>query len=178
MGMFKSARRAPLTLQRPLFALPAMNRPALPLVFGLVLATFALTGCDRLGIPDPAKSEAQSEADGKAVGSACRHAGRAIEDCFTLNPTAHRAAVFAGWKEMNDYMAENKIAEVAPQLPPPPPPGAAKPAKAKHTKGEGGDEGEKKSTGEGDSADQGHGKAEEVPPADTETPRKRRRQAE
>lgn len=155
-----------------------MTRPALPLVFGLVIATAALTGCDRLGIPDPAKTEAQAEADGKAVGSACRHAGRAIEDCFTLNPTAQRAAVFAGWKEMNDYMAENKIAEVAPQLPPPPPPGATKTAKAKHAKGEGGDEGEKKAGAEGESADEGHAKADEAPPAEAETPRKRRRQAE
>ena len=140
-----------------------------------MLATAALAGCERLGIPDPAKTEAQSEADGKAVGSACRHAGRAIEDCFTLNPTAQRAAVFAGWKEMNDYMAENKIAEVAPQLPPPPPPGA-KPAKAKQAKGEGDDEGDKKAA-EGESADQG-GKADEAAAAEPETPRKRRRQAE
>jgi hypothetical protein len=150
-----------------------MTRTALPLVVGLALATLA--GCDRLGIPDPAKTEAQAEADGKAVGSACRHAGRAIEDCFTLNPTAHRAAVFAGWKEMNDYMAENKIAEVVPQLPPPPPPSAAKPAKAKGAKAEG--DGEKKAAEEGAAGDHGKAKADELA-ADAEPPRKRRRQAE
>ncbi len=155
-----------------------MKNPSFRFVLVMTAAAALAAGCEQLGIPDPAKANAQAEADGKAIGSACRHAGRAIEDCFTLNTAASKSAVFAGWKEMNDYMVENKIAEVAPQLPPPPPPGAAKPAKAKHTKGEGGDEGEKKSTGEGDSADQGHGKAEEVPPADTETPRKRRRQAE
>ena len=33
-----------------------------------------------------------------------------------LNRKADRAAVFAGWREMNDYMRENKIEEVAPQL--------------------------------------------------------------
>jgi hypothetical protein len=58
------------------------------------------------------------EADGKAVGSACRHAGRALEDCYALNRKADRAAVFAGWREMNDYMRENKIEVVAPQLGP------------------------------------------------------------
>jgi hypothetical protein len=56
------------------------------------------------------------ESDGKAVGGACRHAGRALEDCYALNRKADRAAVFAGWREMNDYMRENKIEVVAPQL--------------------------------------------------------------
>ena len=55
---------------------------------------------------------------GRAIGGACRHAGRAIEDCYALNKKADRAAVFAGWREMNDYMRENKIDSVAPQLAP------------------------------------------------------------
>lgn len=75
-----------------------------------------LGGCDRLGFEDPAKIAAVREAEGKAVGAACRHAGRAIEDCYALNGRAQKAAVFAGWKEMNDYMRENKIDTVEPQL--------------------------------------------------------------
>lgn len=75
-----------------------------------------LTGCDLLGIEDPAKTAALRETDGRAVGAACRHAGRAIEDCYTLNARAQKAAIFAGWKEMNDYMRENKIDAVVPQL--------------------------------------------------------------
>lgn len=75
-----------------------------------------LAGCDMLGIESPEKVAATREADGKAVGGACRHAGRAIEDCYALNKKADRAAVFAGWREMNDYMRENKIDEVRPQL--------------------------------------------------------------
>lgn len=74
------------------------------------------SGCDMLGIETPAKQQAAAEAEGKAVGSACRHAGRAIEDCFALNPKANKAAVFTGWKEMNDYMTKNKIEVVQPQL--------------------------------------------------------------
>ena len=77
-----------------------------------------LSGCDRLGIADPAKEAASREADARATGSACRHAGRAIEDCYAINPDASRAAVYAGWKEMNDYMRENKIEVVKPELPP------------------------------------------------------------
>lgn len=91
----------------------------------LLLGAVLLGGCEQLGIPDFTKSSASAEADGKATGAACRHAGRAIEDCYNLNPGAQRAAVFAGWREMNDYMAEKNIAEVEPKVPPPPPPAAA-----------------------------------------------------
>ncbi len=88
-------------------------RPA-PLL--VVLAASLLAGCDMLGIESPAAGAARKEAEGKAVGSACRHAGRAIEDCYVLNKKADKASVFAGWKEMNDYMRENKIEEVVPQI--------------------------------------------------------------
>lgn len=84
----------------------------------LVFAVICLVGCDRLGIPDPARDAALKEAEAKATGSACRHAGRGIEDCYALNPDAGRAAVYAGWREMNDYMRENKIEEVKPQIAP------------------------------------------------------------
>lgn len=80
----------------------------------LMVGLFVLTACERLGVPDPAKEAALKEADAKATGSACRHAGRAIEDCYSLNPEAARAPVYAGWKEMNDYMRENTMTEVKP----------------------------------------------------------------
>ncbi|NSL53641.1 hypothetical protein [Uliginosibacterium aquaticum] len=82
-----------------------------------LLLLLSLGACEQLGIPDPAKDAAAKEAEGKAIGSACRHAGRALEDCYTLNPGGHKAAIFAGWREMNDYMAENKIDTVKPELP-------------------------------------------------------------
>ena len=98
------------------------------MLLGLLLGAVLLGGCEQLGIPDFTKSSASAEADGKATGAACRHAGRAIEDCYNLNPGAQRAAVFAGWREMNDYMAEKNIAEVEPKVPPPPPVVEEKPA--------------------------------------------------
>jgi len=75
-----------------------------------------LTGCELLGIESPEKLAALKEGDGKAVGSACRHANRAIEDCYALNPKAQKSAVFAGWREMDEYMRENKLEAVAPAL--------------------------------------------------------------
>lgn len=140
-----------------------------------------LCGCEQLGIPDATKAAAQAEADGKAIGSACRHAGRAIEDCFTLNQSAQKAAVFAGWKEMNDYMLENKIVEVAPQLPPPPPPGAAKAAaKAKRAAEKAEAEAQSATDEPGNDTEQdSHSKTKADASADEpETPRKRRKSAE
>ena len=84
----------------------------------LLAALAALSGCDQLGVETPAVVAAKREAEGKAIGGACRHAGRAIEDCYTLNRKADKGAVFAGWREMNDYMRENKIDAVKPELPP------------------------------------------------------------
>jgi hypothetical protein len=93
---------------------------ALPLVFGL-------SACDQLQRQflgeDPAAKAARTEAEGKAVGGACRHSGRAIEDCYAIYHWLPKAAVFAGWQEMDTYMRTNKIEEVEPQLPPPLPPG-------------------------------------------------------
>jgi hypothetical protein len=82
----------------------------------LVALVALLAGCDMLGIESPEKVAAAREADGRAVGGACRHAGRAIEDCYQLNRKADRASIFAGWRDMNDYMRENKIESVPPQL--------------------------------------------------------------
>lgn len=84
----------------------------------LVSLAAALMACDKLPIPDPNRAAMQKELDSKAVGGACRHAGRALEDCYRLNPKASKAAVFAGWREMNDYMTENKLDVVLPTLPP------------------------------------------------------------
>ena len=87
-------------------------------VFAIVCTASLLAGCEMLGIESPEKVAAAKEAEGKAIGGACRHAGRAIEDCYVLNKRADKAAVFAGWREMNDYMRENKIEAAATQLSP------------------------------------------------------------
>ena len=84
-----------------------------------VMLVTLLAGCEMLGIESPERVAATKEGEGKAVGSACRHANRALEDCYALNPKAQKAAVFAGWREMNDYMRENKIETVKPQIPTP-----------------------------------------------------------
>jgi hypothetical protein len=76
----------------------------LPLALAVVLA-----GCDQLGIEAASAVAARREAEGKAIGAGCRHAARSVEQCFVMNKRADKAAVFTGWREMNDYMRENKI---------------------------------------------------------------------
>jgi hypothetical protein len=98
-----------------------MRHPLLPL---LALTSLLLAGCDQLGIESATVTAEKRSAEGKAIGAACRHAGRAIEDCYTLNKKGEKASIYAGWREMDDYMRENKIEPVVPVLPPP---GANKP---------------------------------------------------
>jgi hypothetical protein len=86
------------------------------LTAALLCTALGATGCNLFGGESAESVAARREADGKAVGGACRHAGRAIEDCYTLNRRADKAAVYAGWREMNDYMRENKLEPVAPTL--------------------------------------------------------------
>ena len=96
-----------------------------PLMTALCLLA---AGCDQLGIESASAVAARKEADGKAIGGACRHAARAIEDCYVLNRRADRAAIYAGWREMNEYMRENKLEPVVPQIQPETSVAAAKPA--------------------------------------------------
>ncbi|WP_374357420.1 hypothetical protein, partial [Chitinimonas sp.] len=71
----------------------------------------SLTACDRLN-----ELANQAKLNGRAVGAACRHSGRALEDCFQRNSRIPKADIYAGWREMNEYMGKNKIEVV----PPPP----------------------------------------------------------
>jgi hypothetical protein len=71
--------------------------------FCLFALTLLLAGCDSGLIPglgtDP--RAVAKEADSYGL--------RSIEDCYTLNPKATKSHVFTGWKEMDQYMRENKI---------------------------------------------------------------------
>ena len=85
-----------------------------------------LTGCEKmlalgeqLGFEPAEQKTARLLAEGKAVGNACRHAGRAIEDCYTIYSWLPRAGIFDGWLAMDQYMREHSIKPVQPTLPPP-----------------------------------------------------------
>lgn len=83
----------------------------LPHTLAVLLVPMVLAGCKIEEIPglgpDPRTVARESEA--KAIGGACRHAMRGLEDCYVLNPKSSKAQVFAGWRDMDEYMRANKI---------------------------------------------------------------------
>ena len=87
----------------------------------IIVTLLGLSACEqvnqKLGLEDPAKKEAKAEQEAKAVGSACRQSGRAIEDCYSIYGWLPKAGIYAGWREMDEYMRENKLEGVAPVLP-------------------------------------------------------------
>lgn len=84
-------------------------------------STLLLAACELPFLSDEeAKIDARREAEGKAIGGACRHAGRALEECYERSPKTSKAAIFAGWRDMDGYMRENNIQIVSPDAPEPP----------------------------------------------------------
>lgn len=102
------------------------SSPFLARLTACLAVLIGLSGCDQMGIETPEKITARLEAEAKAIGSACRQSGRAIEDCYTLNPKHSKAAMFGGWREMDEYMRENKL-EIVPAVVPRPQPRKARP---------------------------------------------------
>ncbi|WP_313076984.1 hypothetical protein [Melaminivora sp.] len=107
-----------MTQHPPTFPAPRPLRALLrhPVARAALLAALVapLAACDIPGLGPDARAQ-QRDAEAKAIGGACRHALRGLEDCFTLNPKAPKAQVFAGWKDMDQYMRENKL-EGAPSV--------------------------------------------------------------
>ena len=122
-GLFRgSPCRLRLKMGDLLSATPTMDTPFTPFrraiaSTGLVAAAALLSGCEYLGIETPAAEKTQQLAEGKAIGGACRHANRALEDCYRYNPKAVKSAVFEGWKEMDVYMRENNLQTISPETP-------------------------------------------------------------
>lgn len=83
---------------------------------------FGLSACDliqhQMGIEDPGAKAARADAEGRAVGGACRQSGRAIEDCYSIYSWLPKAPIYEGWRDMDAYMRDNKLETVEPQLPP------------------------------------------------------------
>ena len=124
--MVKMARMRTIT---PRSVRNALNQrlSALTAIAALMLG---LSGCDmikqQMGIEDPLAKAARAEADGKAVGGACRQSGRAIEDCYSIYSWLPKSAVYEGWRDMDAYMRDNKLETIEPQLPPVAAPGTKK----------------------------------------------------
>ncbi|MEI8325726.1 MAG: hypothetical protein WCH44_10260 [Betaproteobacteria bacterium] len=91
----------------------------MPLRLCLLALSLLLAACDVASIPGlgPDPRAVQRDADSKAIGGACRYGLRGIEDCYGMNPKASKSQIFAGWKDMDQYMRENKIDGVTSTVP-------------------------------------------------------------
>ena len=72
-----------------------------------------LSGCNWIGNLTGLTHDAN-----KAIGAACRQTGRSLEECFLRNEDADKAQIYAGWREMNEYMVKNKLDTMAPPASP------------------------------------------------------------
>lgn len=70
---------------------------------------FGLAGCDYVGGLFAPKSQEEQRDEGIALGAGCRQAGQTLEDCYLRNPKSLKAGIYAGWKEMHEYMAAMNI---------------------------------------------------------------------
>lgn len=87
-------------------------------LFAMLALTVSLSACDFVsGYFKPKQTPEEAKAEGIALGAGCRQAGQSLEDCYQRNPDKLKAGIFAGWKDMHEYMAAKNIPTVAP--PPP-----------------------------------------------------------
>ncbi len=84
------------------------------LLAALLAPTLLLGGCDLEALlADP--KMVQKIADAKAIGGACRHGNRSIEDCYALNEKFPKASIYDGWRDMDQYMRDNKLEGIEPK---------------------------------------------------------------
>lgn len=78
----------------------------------LAILTFPLliSGCELMDELTGENLKREQVKNSQAIGSACRQAGRNIETCYEINPKAIKSAIVEGWKEMDVYMRDNKLA--------------------------------------------------------------------
>ncbi|MFL9878765.1 hypothetical protein PQR63_10245 [Herbaspirillum rhizosphaerae] len=87
-------------------------------LIAVVGLTLALSACDYVAsFSKPKQTPEEAKAEGIALGAGCRQAGQSLEDCYQRNPDSLKAGIFAGWKDMHEYMAAKNIQTVTP--PPP-----------------------------------------------------------
>jgi len=84
--------------------------------------SLSLGACDYVtSYLKPKQTPEEAKAEGIALGAGCRQVGQSLEDCYQLHPNGLKAGIFAGWKDMHEYMAAKNIQTVLPPVPPPPP---------------------------------------------------------
>lgn len=93
---------------------PILRSHGVKLIAMLALS-FSLSACDYVAsFTKPKQTPEEAKAEGIALGAGCRQAGQSLEDCYQRNPDKLKAGIFAGWKDMHEYMAAKNIPTVVP----------------------------------------------------------------
>ncbi len=93
---------------------PILRSHGVKLIAMLALS-FTLGGCDYVAsFTKPKQTPEEAKAEGIALGAGCRQAGQSLEDCYQRNPDKLKAGIFAGWKDMHEYMAAKNIQTIVP----------------------------------------------------------------
>ena len=78
--------------------------------------SLSLGACDYVtSYLKPKQTPEEAKAEGIALGAGCRQVGQSLEDCYQLHPNGLKAGIFAGWKDMHEYMAA-KIQGITPEF--------------------------------------------------------------
>jgi type IV secretory pathway VirB10-like protein len=76
----------------------------------ILALSLSLGACDYISsFNKPKQTPEEAKAEGIALGAGCRLAGQSLEDCYQRNPNSLKAGIFAGWKDMHEYMAAKNI---------------------------------------------------------------------
>jgi type IV secretory pathway VirB10-like protein len=93
---------------------PILRSHGVKLIAMLALS-LTLGGCDYVAsFTKPKQTPEEAKAEGIALGAGCRQAGQSLEDCYQRNPDKLKAGIFAGWKDMHEYMAAKNIETIVP----------------------------------------------------------------
>jgi type IV secretory pathway VirB10-like protein len=93
---------------------PILRSQGVKLIAMLALS-LTLGGCDYVAsFTKPKQTPEEAKAEGIALGAGCRQAGQSLEDCYQRNPDKLKAGIFAGWKDMHEYMAAKNIQTIVP----------------------------------------------------------------
>jgi hypothetical protein len=81
----------------------------------ILLTVVGVSACDYLGIGSDEQLKTLAKEEGRAVGAACRQIGRSLEDCYSKHSKTDKAAIFMGWREMQEYMKKNHLETISDQ---------------------------------------------------------------
>lgn len=77
-------------------------------LFLVIPFVLSLSACDYLDLNGEQELQ-KTLKNSNAIGAGCKQSGKSLESCYQENTKANKAAVYDGWKAMDEYMRENNM---------------------------------------------------------------------